>query len=511
MSTNVKLNQKQKLADKKFTQFLSQSTEKYFYLFGYAGTGKTFLISKLIVEALEENLIECAYVCAPTHVALNVLESYFRSNFTSEEESLKKIQFMTIHRLLEFKSVISNETGAKVFKPTTKSKIMSDRTNKLIIIDECSMIPSAMVNAIDAYANTYGLKIVFLGDSAQLPPVPEPQSLVFAKVPENYAFHIVLDEIMRTKSASIKTASKAVRSWGSKSMSTGTSTQTLTNLVDSLVPIHRSKVTPRTFKLFHKKSDYKSASWFAYVIDKIESGSIPIILTWKNATANMYNQIIREHIHGTTDDLANYKVNDFMIFNNYYESVPIADILPTRFYTSNQIKIVGTRSAKKTLVDWSAYRVASASNPVERARNTLLKKFESLGSAFVIDTLSVNKIREGEIRKKLYVINTISRTDLPAYTELIKNVRKHLEHFFLRHKSVKHSSALWKMYHKILLEPYAEINFSYSMTTHKAQGSTFGISGIDFEDITQNPNVSEMWRALYTAMTRASVELFVVL
>ncbi len=135
-----------------------------FYLFGFAGTGKTFLISRIVIDLILENKIDHVYVCAPTHKALNVIESYFRSSIDNDPQSAlnKSISFMTIHKLLEFKPIIKADDGSKIFKSSQESKFLKKLEDKLIIIDECSMISKDMVTEIDKYINLYPVKIIFM-------------------------------------------------------------------------------------------------------------------------------------------------------------------------------------------------------------------------------------------------------------------------------------------------------------------------------------------------------------
>jgi DNA replication protein DnaC len=144
-------NKKQQLSVDKINEFISQNVEKKFYLFGYAGTGKTILISNVTMQLIADNKMDHIFICAPTHKALNVIESYFRSNFDpiKQKELMTKISFMTIHKLLEFKPIIANEDGSKIFKSTKESKFLKQMDNKLIIMDECSMISEDMVTQLD--------------------------------------------------------------------------------------------------------------------------------------------------------------------------------------------------------------------------------------------------------------------------------------------------------------------------------------------------------------------------
>ena len=155
----ITLNIKQSEALTKIKQFVVQDKESHFYLFGYAGTGKSFIARHIVDELINDNMIDQVYICAPTHTALNVIECYFEAN--AQKESNKKISFMTIHKLLEFRPIISNENGEQVFKSTFSSRFLKPGGRKLVIIDECSMIPKEIVNSMSQYQ----VKIIFLAYS----------------------------------------------------------------------------------------------------------------------------------------------------------------------------------------------------------------------------------------------------------------------------------------------------------------------------------------------------------
>lgn len=509
MSNKIKFNKKQRLAIQKVDKFIDQVDSRYFYLFGYAGTGKTFLISQIIAKLLRDQKIENVYVCAPTNVALNILSSYFKKVLDPDKDDdvLKRIIFLTIHRLLELRPHIANENGMKIFDNKDKSKALTDGKKKLIVIDECSMISSGIITSLDEYAQTEKMKTIFLGDHKQLNPVNEKESKVFSMFVSNYEYHILLDEIMRTKSDNIKDACGAVREWD---YVTG-----LNPLIESLIAIHNRKGS-KSFKMFHKKKTHVGTTWFKYIIGKINGGLTPIILPWTNGAADFYNDIIRKEIH-PDEDLTDFLTGDCLIFNDYYQGTkrePDGSVSPTKFYTANMCKIVSIEPGKPIDIKWRSVRAAKQANAKQRAFNSLLSKFDSLMeiSNIQIAALTVQRILDdGSIDEHPTYINTISRVSMSEYNDLIGSFKKSIELFYKKYKSEKYCETLWKKYYGFLIEPYANINYSYSITTHKAQGSTYPIACVDLQNISLNSNKVEMARALYTAMTRASEELLVLI
>lgn len=492
----VKFNSKQTEAITKIDKFI-ESDDKIFYLLGCAGSGKTFLTSSKIINLLSTNKIDTVFVCAPTHQALNVIESYIKSNIYADAQPdyLSKINFMTIHKLLEFRPIIMADTGSKIFKSRCESKYIKKIERKLILLDECSMVSNDMYAEIVKYLDLYPIKIIFMGDSAQLPPVGEVESPVF-NIPKKYEHYILLDQVMRTKSTDIKTVCSIIRNWDTSS-----------SLCKELVPIFQ-ECRDKSFRMYHKKSDHTQATWFINFVKKLKSGEFPIILTWQNSTANYYNGIIRKHIH-TKSDLKDYEVGDHAIFNNYYMSAE-----GESFYTCDKIRILEIFRDDKELYQWSELLINTPKTLVEREFNALIKKLSKQDCVYQIDKFRAEKIYSDTVHitnNQVHTVQTINRADLQNYLSSMENIREHIKFFHRKFKSEILTNKLWSIFHKYFVEPYATINFGYSITTHKAQGSTFGMVLIDYSDLCENKNVVEFKKALYTASGRASTELGFIL
>ena len=161
----------------RFAEFLlSDNDRKFFLLCGYAGTGKTSLISALVrtMEQLERKTV----LLAPTGRAAKVFSSY----------SGKSAH--TIHKCIYRQKSIMDSTTFTLSENRAQ--------NTLFIVDEASMISNEsnagsgglLDDLIEFVYSGRGCTLLLLGDTAQLPPVGEMQSPALT---ESYLRSMFLD------------------------------------------------------------------------------------------------------------------------------------------------------------------------------------------------------------------------------------------------------------------------------------------------------------------------------
>ena len=155
-----------------------------FVLSGFAGTGKTFLSMHLLAQVEATGL--CWTVVAPTHKAVGVLRQQLALH------GLQPTWFpATIHRLLRLK--LRRERDLERCEETEQTAMALEHLG-LVLIDEASMVDSSLLEISLRCAHPFRTRLVFVGDPAQLPPVGEPVSPVFAMGRAERAF---LSEVVR--------------------------------------------------------------------------------------------------------------------------------------------------------------------------------------------------------------------------------------------------------------------------------------------------------------------------
>lgn len=151
MIAGIQLNTQQQKAHDQIVSFFNDRKGKLITLGGYAGTGKTTLISHIIETIRAKQMIHVAF-CAYTGKAATVLKS--KINLAEGDYC------GTIHGL--------------IYRPVGKlpnSRMIFERVDHLeydlIILDEASMVDEVIFKDLAAY----GIPIIAAGDHGQLPPI----------------------------------------------------------------------------------------------------------------------------------------------------------------------------------------------------------------------------------------------------------------------------------------------------------------------------------------------------
>ena len=161
----------QRSAAAAFSAWLEQPGDgRPFVLSGYAGTGKTFFSMRLLaaVEAAEL----CWTVVAPTHKAVGVLRSHL-----ALAQLVPTWYPSTIHRLLRLK--LRRQGDRECCEETAQTAGALEHLG-LVLVDEASMVDSQLLEITLRCAHPFRTRLVFVGDPAQLPPIGEASSPVFA-------------------------------------------------------------------------------------------------------------------------------------------------------------------------------------------------------------------------------------------------------------------------------------------------------------------------------------------
>ena len=436
-----------------FARFIfDDNKEGLFLLKGYAGTGKTTVISTIVTHLWKAG--KKAVLLAPTGRAAKVISGY------------SKRQAFTIHKKIYFPKKQSNGGVSFVMQP-------NKHTNTIFIVDEASMISDQTQNAklfengsllddlIQYVYSGKNCKLVFIGDTAQLPPVKLTMSPALEA--DTLSFHynkdvieIELDEVVRQQEDSGILANATE----------------LRLLIDNGVVDFKFDVKYPDIVRLQDSYDIQDAINMAY------DGEIGVedtaIIVRSNKRANQYNEQIRGKIRGQENEIS---TGDYVMVvkNNYFW---LQESSSAGFIANGDICEVMRINSIKDL-----YGFKFAEVEVRMIDYPDMKPFETV---LLLDTLS-------------------SETPSLSYEESNKLYNAVKEDFADEKSKYKQFMSIKKNKYFNALQ----VKFSYAMTCHKSQGGQWKTVFIEQPYLPDGPSV-EYLRWLYTAVTRAQDKLYLI-
>lgn len=436
-----------------FSNFLlSPSSEKIFVLRGYAGTGKTSLVSAL-VKTLGEVGRKCVLL-APTGRAAKVFSLYSHH------------PAYTIHRRIYRQRVFSGD-----MENFTLNTNLHRQT--LFIVDEASMIANEGLSGasfgtgrllddlIEYVYSVPGCSLMLVGDTAQLPPVGEEQSPALS-VPVLQGYGLEVTECLLTQ---------VVRQAADSGILYNATLLRHSIMKDACFGLPSVRIGKFPDVKVIQGGDLIEAISDSY--DKVGMDET-IIICRSNKRANLYNRGIRNTILYREDEL---NAGDVLMVakNNYFWG---ADCKELDFIANGDVAVV---------------------RRVRRVR-------EMYGFRFADVVLRFPDYDDLELEVTL-LLDTL-HTDFPSLPR--EQGEKLFEAVF---EDYAHLSSKRERIKKIKEDPYynaLQVKYAYAVTCHKAQGGQWQRVFLDQGYLTDEMVSPDYYRWLYTAFTRATETLYLV-
>lgn len=543
------LNNEQKQAYNKIENFL-KSKHKIFVLNGPAGTGKTTVISQIFKDSKFSN--KKIVLSATTNKAVSVIEQMSKEIFDN-------IDYSTIHKICNVKRKIDYD-GVEYFnfdeKPVYNKNKKSIYNYDIIVIDEASMINLDLLKYLYQIKNKIRGKLIFVGDTYQLPPVNENESKVFDFNYFDDSF--LLNKIERFNS-NILNFSIRIR-----------------DCIDNKHPISLKGMKDNTFYIFKNETEWKK--------DYLENYNIKnTFLAYTNKRCEYLNKYIRTN-YFKQEKLPEFIEKELIVFNNYYTNQDdlLDDKDAEKFYTSNtalinscdvleyklpKFPVESFYNLKQTVSEY--YKMKKKTEKRDKVRSQecpiCYDKITSVDNIIETDckhvycescirlwleenktcpfcrmnivdekivfnndlvlTEKIEKLVELTNNKSFQVWKLIVSTDVTTGTILV--IKKEDKFPFQKHRdNIKYAindlkkyiyknlknvdnrfvlKKIWDYYYNYYIDFFADISYGYCITVHKSQGSTFDNVYIDSKNILEfNRKDYINYKCLYTAITRAS-------
>ena len=448
------LNKKQVLALEKIISFIEDKiSDEIFILKGYAGTGKTYIISNIVKNLWKIN--KRVVLLAPTGRSAKVLSSYCKK------------EAYTIHKEIFYTK--NNFSGNPEF--TLK---INKHKNTIFIVDEASMIStnrgegvglfsqSLLDNIIKYVYSGFKCKLLIIGDVAQLPPVKSNISYAlddsYLEKEYNKSINSVelTDVVRQEKESGILSYATSIRNKIENYLFEDISFNS--EIFSDVVRVEDGE------QLMNLIQD----SYNNYGIEETA------IIVRSNKRANLYNRSIRDKILNNENiisvgDLLMVVKNNYFWLNNKKDLGFIAngDIIKIEeIYNIKNIYGFKFAEVKISMVDYPDI------SPYE--------------TVLILDSLFINT--------PAIDFNTMNN----LYQEILKDFMN-VKTKYKRHMGVKNN----KFFNAL------QVKFAYSFTCHKSQGGQWSSIFLEFPFL-PNGMDEDFFRWLYTAITRAKSKLHLI-
>ncbi|HMI01236.1 MAG TPA: AAA family ATPase [Pedobacter sp.] len=430
-----------------------QLDEQCFILRGYAGTGKTTSVGAL-VKALPGFGLR-PVLLAPTGRAAKVMSTY-----TGRKA-------LTIH-----KKIYRKKSSVAMDMSFQLAPNLAEHT--LFIVDEASMIAdemnvqsgsSLLKDLMEYVYNRKNCAVVFVGDTAQLPPVGSLDSPALNNqyIQDGFGLKVIaveLKEVVRQEKKSGILANATM----------------LRKLIhkDQTEKIALPKFITKNYKDIFRMNGVKLVEGLEYAYNKFGMENA-LVVCRSNKSANGYNQQIRARLLYREEELTGG--DQIMVVKNNYFWLPENE--SAAFIANGDMALI------------------------KRVRNTE----ERYGFRFCEVQLEFLDFPEaGEITCKV-MLDTLTAETPNLSFDLSNKLFEGLN------EDYSHLSNKRERFLAIKEDPYynaLQIKFAYAVTCHKAQGGQWDAVFVDQGYLTDDMVDLDFLRWLYTGVTRAKKELFLV-
>ncbi len=388
-------------------------------------------------------------IAAPTNKAVHVLQSKLDSDYSRNCN--------TIHKLLHAEDSYSASGNLEM-------KFSIDPIEwlpvKLLVIDESSMISREIFGWLLMHLPA-AVKILFIGDSSQLPPVKEDDSSAFT---HRHQHSYNLTVMKRTSDATLTFMYSLFRGWQrcNANLSKVIRASKYSNVVCDR-PVFERNIRDH----IHENGSY--------------------ILAYSNEQVATYNRLARSVLFPDSSQL--WCDGERGVFSEMMQ------IGKERFYTSEEFVAKHVDIEYNLISPPKFHEVfanyAHGTYPMELLATQYIIRISHDASIYIIHENSTREFAEYEIA-----------------------VRQHLLTYIEQYRDVlgkRVVSGLWRAFHDWRKENNAPVGYAYAVTVHRAQGSGFNRVFIDARNIElcTRRDAAYMKKCMYTAVTRAVNHLLI--
>jgi len=428
----------------KFAEFIKDEQAFDMFITGVAGTGKTTSLAELVQVCVDLKIP--AVVCAYTHKACMVLKAKLPS----------QADVRTLHKFLRKRPGINTNATHKAHLNIT-TQFGEPEKIRLLFVDEFSMVGEKDVMSIGElqdpnYTGTPEMKVVYIGDPNQLPPVKDAQTLY-----PSGKYVVKLTKVHRQSEGN--------------------------PLLDTLADINEMLETGEVKKLAPNKAFKRNITDLIghYLTNKEED---KVILAYTNKRVQEINELIHQR-----------KLTEYRWNGQYRLKVKLLSHIET-----DEVTYIDTINGVMPLGT----------------------KFETLEFLKTLDYIKYAKCVDEEdneyiwaylqghydFKVKLEQLGNIAAKSNDAISKITNSSPKQWALENKHNPLARQRAHAWREYLTVN-DCVNMIDYSYALTVHKSQGSTYNEVYLDNIDLKQILDKQMYLRLLYVGVSRAANAVYI--
>ena len=425
--------------------------KNFFTLAGYAGTGKSTIVKK-VLDKYRGGIV----VSAPTHKAKKVIMK------TTKRDG------QTLHGLLGLRPDVDLDNfnpNQPQFNPIAIPRIGD---YNWVLIDEASMINQDLYNLILEQVNETRTKVLFMGDPAQIPPVGEKESVVFYQEQNDKIFHQLTKIERQDDGNPLMLYYDALRN-------------NLTDIDGGIKRISKFNERGEGILFTVRKREFRNAVLQQYSNDEFKKDTdFCKLIAWKNDTVKAANGVIRSELLEKTNDVI--EIGDLLMG---YRTISAEDFRYNIIENSADYRVVDKSKLRENIYGIMGYDV--------KLVETLDRGQYHYQDVFIIDANDHQNLHlYGQMHDFFKQMAFADKKQWKKYYEfrrlniLMKNITT-----YQNGRERPDGEKIAK-----------DMDYGYALTAHKSQGSTYTHVFVMENDINSNWLVKERNQIKYVALTR---------
>ena len=426
----------------------------YFIMAGYAGSGKSYLTAA-IVRLAQQVCWDKIAVTSPTHQAKIVLYGQLGLHGVKTEGA--NVSVSTIHAFLGLKEDIDDDGNIQFVPNGDPRKNGYWDGCSLLVVDEVSMIGKRLMQYIDDAHEVFQGKVLFVGDPAQIPPVDEVEAAPFVMAidydPRIHGVYFLREVVRQAKGNPIISIASVLRECLEEEKYPRSYPHLMDFVDGDKIITVRSMNAPECQKKIMDRNALDSPKFLK-------------LLAYRNNTVYELNRFVRGMRLTKEALMSKYCVGESLILTE-----PMLDETQNAVVLPNNSEVV----------------IQEVSKHMEGDGEYAFEVYHLVVSCDLLEDMTTILLKARPVGDPVY----------DSIEDLLKTIA------LSKPKGSFESKSAWMDYYAFKRQ-FVPVRHSFSLTTHRSQGSTYSYTIINEGDIFSNRKKEEAVRVAYTALTRAS-------